>query len=154
MTKPKAKTLRSKIFDYQYGLTRKVFLVGPWAIKIPNWRHNKITLQLSHTYVSLFKSWPYEYGFIANKNEAKIYYEYKLWDDLDEKALLCPVLWCSKNGSLLIMKRVDRVLENNHGGVDLGPWITAEYEDIKPDNFGYLNDKLVMIDYGGYDSGW
>ena len=69
-----------------FGITRTVFLVGHLAIKVPQ-----------HNY-----GWEkFLRGLLANLQE-------KLWGrGYDER--LCPVLWASPGGWIIVMRRVDRI---------------------------------------------
>lgn len=126
------------------GITRIVFLTNNYAIKIPNFRYSWI----------IFLK-----GLIANVSEQ---YLYRSSSD-ENKKLLCPVVWSSWGGWILVMSRVDtkrHYLEvyNSAKSKDIDPdWQTRErYKkwfdaglsgDDKCANYGYLNEQLVKIDY-------
>lgn len=112
------------------GITRTVLLVGRWAIKWPNtryaWRH---TVE----------------GLLANMTEASTWGGYSKCVDpqvREEAKKLCPVLWCGLGGLLLVMRRaepMEGVLSTYH----VPGWVT----DVKPDNFGVLEGRVVCVDY-------
>lgn len=111
-----------------YGSTRHVILVGEWAIKIPvivEWR--------------LFL-----HGLLANMQENK--FSKFGWPEL------CPVLWAIPGGFLLIMRRARVLTDCEFIKLDMVAWVDrGDYvisAEIKSDSFGYLNGKLVAIDYG------
>lgn len=106
------------------GVTRLVFIFKDFVVKIPNF-----TCQWNH-----FLS-----GLIGNMEE------FKTWK-YNKSELLCPILWASWGGWILIMKRVEVCTYEDE--IDYTPWVTAGFGgDDKPDNYGYLDNKLVKIDY-------
>lgn len=111
-----------------YGVTRKVFLVGSLAIKIPatvEWR--------------LFLL-----GLLANMQEAK--WSHTGWPEL------CPVLWSVPGGFFLVMRRARVLTDEEFLVLDMERWVQQENytvpAEIKSDSFGYLDGKLVAVDYG------
>ena len=63
------------------GTTRTVVLFGPWAFKFGRG----------------------EYGARCNRYEADLYDRSR--SKPHRQAMLCPVLWCSRSGKLLIARR-------------------------------------------------
>lgn len=135
----------------KYGSTRIVFLVADRAIKIPN------VLYSWHNFLS---------GLMANIQEVQTY-RYNLIDRKEEvERLLCPILWASWGGWIVVMKRAD--MERHLSEIrNLEPvsdfigdfidwqnefykaWILAGFGgDDQPLNYGYIEDRLVKIDYG------
>lgn len=118
------------------GVTREVFVVGRWAIKIPSVRSWRLFLT----------------GLLANMQEATF--------GRMGRTELCPVRFHIPGGWLLVMPRV-RVLSDDefkaiswreHLDADGSMIRLAEY---KPDSFGWLDGRLVAIDYGGGSGdGW
>lgn len=106
------------------GITRIVILTNRYAIKIPRIRHG----------------WRFFLaGILANVQEDSTYKFHP------RKDLLCPVIWCSWGGWVLVMQRTlpcmskpnySEWIENGLGG------------DDKPENYGVLGSKIVKIDYG------
>jgi len=129
------------------GSSRLVLVLAHVVIKVPNplysWRH-------------------FITGLLANMTERDVY----CWNtgnyDQGAGCLLCPVLWGSWGGWVLIMQRADiatHILEcaeqdyddeyESKRGDRYKPWIDAGFGgDDKPDNYGYLNGRLVKTDYG------
>lgn len=115
------------------GCTRIVFILRSVVIKIPKPR-----------YWSHFLS-----GLLANMRERDTW----KWNSGDyEKGtshLLCPVLWASIGGWMLVMKKVDRVLEwDEDSKFDISKHIEHFPGDDKVKNYGILDNKLVKFDYG------
>lgn len=118
------------------GVTRLVFLVGSYAIKIPRFYSYRHFLQ----------------GILANDQEA-------YWSScFKHNEKLCPVLLTCPGRFFIVMPRV-KVLtdaELDYGfpdGVDSFLRIVPDNEsrfpgEKKSDSFGWLNGRLVIIDYG------
>lgn len=120
------------------GCTRIVFVFKRFVFKIPNfyysWHH---FLQGLLSNINENKTWKYN-GFDGQRRELR-----------DE--LLCPVIWCSWGGWILIMKRAVPCLYLDEGGqeIDYSKWIVAGFGgDDKPCNYGELNGRVVKLDYG------
>lgn len=121
---------RPRVARCSNGCTREVFLVGPWAIKIPQfryeWRH-------------------FLQGLLANMQEVQ------WWTNFPQPQL-CPVLWGLPGGWLIIMKRAQPLTRDQFDSIDLkawcdrGDWIVPA--EIKLDSFGWIGDQLVAVDYG------
>ena len=65
---------------------------------------------------------------------------------------LCPVLWGLPGGWLIVMRRAEPLTRAQFDKIDLETWcdrgdwkIPAE---LKMDSFGWLDGKLVAVDYG------
>jgi len=109
------------------GATRIVLLTDNYAIKIPN-------------FLSGWKL--FVKGILANLNEREFWTvadpRYKQW--------LCPIVWGSWGAWIVVMKRANRK-------PDMDPRLAfKELEhvvgDHKEDNYGMLDGRVVMIDYG------
>lgn len=112
------------------GITRIVLEFKFFVIKIPNFSY-----QWSH----------FLQGLLSNMNEDKSY----RWSSKPE--LLCPVIWSSWGGWMLVMKKAIPCKYLDEGGeeIDYSKWIVEGYGgDDKPDNYGYLDGKIVKLDYG------
>lgn len=112
------------------GSSRWIFVIGTLIVKIPS-----------------LNSWRgFLHGLLGNMQEVK----FSKMKEAQEK--LCPIKFYIPFGFLVIMPKV-RVLKNGELTVlQLQEFcanntyvIPAEY---KCDSFGYLNGKLVAIDYG------
>ena len=120
------------------GVTRIVLLTKNYAFKIPNFSYGwRMWLQ----------------GRLANGQESRISKEYCAVKDK-----ICPVLFSLPMGYLVIMPRVKVMSEQEFSNFNYNDWINLEdgikFECIekKAENFGYLDNKVVAIDYGGFYS--
>lgn len=104
--------------EFKHGATRHVLLIGSWALKIPRLTHG---------------CRPFLQGMLANMCEA-------LWAKTGDERL-CPVLWCAPAGLGLLMPKALPA----RGQVFSIENLPAEN---KPDSFGLLQGKLVLLDYG------
>lgn len=111
------------------GATRAVIVLRKVVIKIPT-----------------FKSWKlFLNGMLANLQERQ-------FSCLKDKNL-CPVILSSRLGLFVVMRKCYRV---NHIGLYLAELhrlkgaLPSEFylSDAKPQNFGYLDGRLVKLDYG------
>ena len=122
------------------GLTREVFLVGEYAIKLPSFRAWRLFLS----------------GLQANLQE-------RAFSGISEK--LCPVLWGDPLGFVIVMPRCSPVPRHHAAAFDedepyfvsdeeWGEWINIQGEESqlpvenKCSSFGLLKGKLVAVDYG------
>ncbi|MES2323237.1 MAG: hypothetical protein V4633_13315 [Pseudomonadota bacterium] len=118
-------------FRFAYGTTRTVLLVGKYAVKFPatvEWR--------------LFLL-----GLLANMQERK--FSRCGWPEL------CPVLFSLPGGWLVVMRRAKNLSYDEWMGFDAGELNAfvnrPEYAvpaELKMDSFGWLDGKLVAVDYG------
>ena len=108
------------------GATRWVLLAGRWAAKVPR----------PTSYRSLLL------GLLANMQEARFS---AFGDDR-----VCPVVFALPRGLLVIMPRC-AVLTRNLTAAERERFFGAEYivpAEDKASSFGWLNGRLVAIDYG------
>jgi hypothetical protein len=115
------------------GSTRTVVRFGPWAFKFGRGK----------------------YGARCNCYEADLYRRSKSV----RKSMLCPVLWCSRSGGLQIARRAGTPVtqaEVNDLKKNLTAWSEWDYAgagddecpfEWKPTDWGYLNGRLVAVDY-------
>jgi hypothetical protein len=112
-----------------HGETREVFLIGKYAIKIPKLRYGWENLRL---------------GLRANRREATL--------GASGRPELCPVLWSTRGGWLVVMPLCAPLTE-----ADFNSWLAdgafgEAGRDIpcewKQDCFGYLEGRIVCVDYG------
>lgn len=106
--------------QWKRGITREVFLIGRWAIKIPSFRSWKLFLQ----------------GLLGNMQE-------KQWSGFDER--LCPVVFYTPGGFLSIMPRATPIECINDEYLSICDSLPVEK---KLCSFGLLNGKIVAVDYG------
>ncbi len=114
----------------ELGATRRVFIFKKFVIKIPNIQQYNLFL----------------HGILANLQE-------NLFSGIHSD--LANVIWCDKLGLILIMEKA-KILNNEDW--DIVDILIKKYEDdemkefllsdFKPSNWGYINNKLVKVDYG------
>lgn len=113
------------------GITRTVFLVGRYAIKVPSLR--------SHERGFSGVLWSFVRGASANLSERE-------WSG---STGTCPVLW-SLGGLINVYPRCEPVTwdptEEEYNAIGL-----SNPTDKKPHNVGLLNGRMVWIDY---DMNW
>jgi hypothetical protein len=93
-------------------------------------------------------------------------YERDLYDrsNLERRALLCPPLWCSPRGRVLIMRRARPMTADEHRKFVLdkytdlgrawdyrGPGDDGAPFEPKASDWGWLDGKVVAIDYANMD---
>jgi len=126
----------------KFGCTREVFLIGKYAIKVPQfhyeWRHFLL-------------------GLLANMQEVNLSKTH------DER--LCPVLFYIPGGWLIVMPRCGEISREDFLNLDVTRFWPDNSEDYHPDNtceranynvpvenkedsFGVLDGKIVAVDYG------
>jgi hypothetical protein len=111
------------------GITREVFLVGRWAIKLPRvvygWRM-------------------FLWGLLANMQERD--FSRTGWPEL------CPVVWSIPGGWVVVMRRARPLTPSEWS--DFRPYDFCNNGDriipaeTKYDSFGVLNGQVVAVDYG------
>lgn len=136
---------------HRRGVTREVFLIGAFAIKLPSFRGWRFFLM----------------GLLANLQERE--FAKTGWPEL------CPVLWMAPGGFLSIMPRCQPLTFEDWVGFDHREFCSraehyagqnydlagghvnhmlAEPEGMvvpaenKQCSFGWLGDRLVAVDYG------
>ena len=114
------------------GTNRTVFLIGPWAIKVARFWHSN----------SKYRWKSFLRGILANIDEA-------YWQKLSShKELLCPVLFKSPLGVVVVMRRAESINEEEYSKDVFSHVFKAMPLDNKIENFGKIGDKIVLIDYG------
>lgn len=113
----------------EYGVTRRVLLVGAYALKVPTVTEWRLFLL----------------GLLANMQEA-------LFGRMNRPEL-CPVLWSIPGGFLVVMRRARVLTDEEFDALDLERWVVRDETftvpaEIKSDSFGYLDGRLVAVDYG------
>lgn len=114
------------------GVTRIVIVLKTVVIKIPNF-----TYQWDH----------FLKGIIGNIHESKTwkYNSGKL--ESGSSHLLCPVLWCSWGGWILIMKKADLLTIEQWDNLSIDEHKRFFPGDDTLSNYGRLNGQVVKIDY-------
>ncbi len=117
------------------GVTRIVLVLKKIVIKIPNF-----TCQWDH----------FLKGILANINESRTW----KWNtgnyEKGTSYLLCPVIWCSWGGWLLVMRKAETMSWEEW---EKSEWYNDQHRKHFPgddtvSNYGILNGRLVKIDYG------
>lgn len=115
------------------GCTRIVFIFKKIVVKIPNFTY----------------SWEHFLkGLIANIHESKCWKYNSGKFETGLSSLLCPVLWCSYGGWILIMKKAKVLTDLEFIESDISEHIKHFAGDDKSDSYGWINDNIVKIDYG------
>lgn len=110
---------------WKQGATRKVLLIGKYAIKFPNWSHYRNFLQ----------------GILANQQEWA-------WNGYHD--LLCPVYFHFPFSLFIIMPRCEPV-RGRRRLTNVFRMVKGDLKDLvelKPSSFGLLNSHVVAVDYG------
>lgn len=119
------------------GATRTVLLVGPWAVKVPS-------LRGVHPGGARGRLASFARGLLANQSEA-VWHDYAGW-----QGQVAPVLASWLLGVVQVYPRCEPVpvddLDRYCGDVPL-PVLVPSPGDVKSDNFGLLNGRLVFVDY-------
>ena len=126
----------------KYGCTRIVFIFKTTVWKIPNFKY----------------SWEHFLkGLIGNMQERNMWRWNSGKYEEGNSHLLCPVLFAAWGGWLIIMPKADmqkheneiRALPRDQAPPGYSSWKNIGFGgDDKVDNYGYLNGKLVKVDYG------
>jgi len=112
------------------GATRWVLFIGKFAFKFP----------------SLFGWKQFLWGLLANMQEK----EFSKIKNMKNK--LCPVIFSLPLGFLIVMPKIQILKEGELTKEELIIFCISEEflvpAELKYDSFGYLNGKLVAVDYG------
>lgn len=121
-----------------HGIMRTVYLTRRYAIKIPSprfgWRMFIRGLSANLGEREYWRRWEGDTSFVV--------------EDRTYSGMLCPVLWSSWGGWVIVMPRVEILTEEEYREDVGGPVLTA-FHDSKADNFGWLDGRVVCVDYGG-----
>lgn len=123
------------------GVTRIVFVFRHVVVKIP-----KFYVQWDH----------FLKGIIGNIEEGRTWRYNSGKYERGTSYLLCPVIWTSWGGWILIMKRAEPLTRDQW---DLVCNLLDEYQkyfagDDTMNNYGILDSKLVKIDYADLGHYW
>lgn len=118
------------------GVTRIVIILKKVVIKIPNF-----TCQWDH----------FLKGLIGNIHESKTWRYNSGKYESGTSHLLCPVLWCSWGGWILVMKRAVPLTQDLWETTFIPEHKRHYPGDDTLSNYGYLNGCLVKIDYADLD---
>lgn len=105
------------------GAFRRVFLIGPLAVKLPRWKH-------------------FSQGRRCNRWEREMW---QVWRPRFEWVHLCPVLFGDRFGFILVMRRAQQPLTDEELTafleIQIYPGDTAE---CKADDHGHLDGDLLV----------
>ncbi len=112
------------------GFSRTVILTKKYAFKFPN-----------------FFFWKgFLHGLLGNMQEIT-------WNAVNYDERLCPIKFYIPGGWLVVMPRVKQLTREEFINFDCEAFIGVAEKHIpveaKEDSFGWLNNKIVAIDYGG-----
>ena len=120
--------------EWKYGTRRSVPLIGELAIKFPRVKD--------------------DLGRQCNQREGKIWTEAAGYN----RRKLCEVLWCHPSGDMLVMRRTKpmTVKERDDYRVkdpelflwDPEPSGNSAILEDKPEDLGWLNGEMKILDYG------
>lgn len=109
------------------GITRHVILIGTFAIKVPHFEYG----------------WEkFLFGLLGNMQETRF--------SKTKDSRLCPILFSMPGGFLNIARRAE-LLDRNITTKEYKKFKTGDIiipVEKKSDSFGFLDGKLVAIDYG------
>lgn len=126
------------------GVTRLVFVFNRFVIKVPNFTN---------------KWFHFLMGLTSNINENQTWKYNSGKYESGKSHLLCPVIWCSWGGWILIMKRARLISESYWHTLSMEKDFKEHLEFFPGDdtmsNYGILDDRqIVKIDYGQLDNSW
>lgn len=121
------------------GITRTVFLVGRYAVKVPSFRGGSIGGLRG-------RMQSFAWGFLANLSE----YEWSKFEGWRGK--VAPVLHSWAGGLVQVYPRCEPIPDTTAQAWEAAgcPPLLAMFPDPgddKPDNYGLLDGRLVRIDY-------
>lgn len=124
-----------KFLEIKRGISRVVFLVGPWAVKVPTTRPYGARAD---------RLWAWTRGYQANYSELR-------WKGTQG---VCPVLW--HLGNILVCYRRARPVAEHEVPAQDDPWWNTvapilPFADRKASNLGRVDGALVWVDF---DSSW
>lgn len=114
----------------KWGAFRVVVLSSRWAIKLP--RLTRMTR-----------------GMRSNRWERECWHE---WGPAFGWHTLCPVVWADPFGLVLVMPRAEQPVSQQEALIALGDFYPGIDAETKPENFGRLGGKVVVLDYGWPDA--
>ena len=113
------------------GCTRIVFIIGNYVIKIPNFEHS-----MQH----------FLYGCYANWSERVISKQVSKTINHPFTNKIAPCLFCCYFGLIFFFNRcIEKI--NDLTIDEINDYKDIHQGDSKKENFGYLNGKLVCLDY-------
>lgn len=128
--------------EIKRGATRTVLIFSDFVIKIPRLRNNTLDFSAYPLFAGLYQ------GLLCNLQE-------RYWNRFGYLQL-CPVLFSDWFGFVVIMPRC-KILTENLDPAEFEAFIRIDRNDATlgtvpaenvAENFGLLNGRLVIIDYG------
>lgn len=111
------------------GVTRLVFRVGNYVVKIPNFTYNHLN---------------FLNGCYSNWSERSYYKMFK--NNLEYLNKVAPSRFCTWFG-LIQIQDYCRPLERNLSSLELDYFKDVRGGESKPENFGIYKNKIVCLDY-------
>lgn len=135
---------KNKISISTKGVTRIVFIFNSFVIKIPKFTNHNNTW-------SFFLR-----GIIANISEHQTWKWNSGKYESGQSHLLCPVIWCSWGGWILIMKRAKVFTWDEWDAMEYSNDEHMKYfkGDDTISNYGVFENRLVKIDYADLNNFW
>lgn len=119
--------------NIQEGVTRIVFAVGRYVVKIPNFK-----VQYNHFLL----------GCTANWTERMMWKRYRDCAFMPHKDLVVPSSFCLWFGLIQVQHRAKVRSNDDHLSVEECELFKKVTTDIKASNFGTYKGRMVCIDYG------
>ena len=114
--------------EVKHGASRVVILTKNYAIKLPTWKHYRLFL----------------HGLLANMQEGT-------WGEVGYEGF-APVIRSNPLGFYVVMKRAREMTMEEYLEFDYLAFVDRpDYRipaENKPDSFGWIDGKIVAIDYG------
>jgi len=119
------------VISIKYGSTRSTVLIGQYALKFPSTVEYRLFLL----------------GLLGNLQE-------KRFSGSDPR--LCPVIFSMPLGLMNIMPRAQMLSRDEFFALDYkafvdssnGHYLLSDMAERKMDTFGWLNGRIVVVDYG------
>nr|CEN54974.1 putative integron gene cassette protein [uncultured bacterium] len=108
------------------GAFRRVILIGSWAIKFPRFKNIANGLRCNRWEREVWIRWRPIFG----------------WDGL------CPILAADPLGLIVIMARAKQPVSAEEADASIQDDRPAIWRELKPQDYGRIGDKVVVLDYG------
>jgi hypothetical protein len=108
------------------GAFRHVFLVGPFAVKVPRLRYLRLAMRCNRWELEMWRKWRRKFG----------------WRHL------CPIRFADPLGLLVVMPRAQQPVSAAEVREALGDYYPDATTETKPEDWGRIGDHVVALDYG------
>jgi hypothetical protein len=108
------------------GATRRVLLIGRYALKVPR--------------LDTFRG-----ALCANKWEREVW---NVWQPIFGWQHICPVLFADPFGLLVVMPRCTQPVDQDVVDASIEDHYPEVNHESKADDHGYLQGRIVVVDYG------